>query len=73
MSANVRGDFFKNRMYIVGLNQKEIAKAANMSEAMVSNIVNGKYRPSVEKTKVLAKLLDMDEREFRASLLGEVF
>jgi transcriptional regulator with XRE-family HTH domain len=61
----------KRKMYILGLNQKMIAERTGVSEAAISYILNRKLMPSIELSKSIADVLEMDERELRSMLTEE--
>jgi transcriptional regulator with XRE-family HTH domain len=67
-----RKKYLKNRMYILGLTQKDIAASIGTNEATISNIFCGRKKPTIPMSRAIATILEMDEREFRALLLEAV-
>lgn len=49
-----------------GLNQTELSRRTGLDKSLISNYVNGKYRPKEENLILIAKVLNVDE----AWLLG---
>jgi transcriptional regulator with XRE-family HTH domain len=57
------------RLYLMGKTQQWLAEQCNVSEEYISQIINGKSRPSVKVTERIAAVFEMDVRELRELVL----
>ena len=54
-----------------GLTQKDLATKLNLKQNTVSNILNGKIRPTYESVLILSNLLDIDVKQILLFYIGE--
>jgi len=57
---NTLGDRLKKAIKDANLTQKKVAKALNIPEATLSNLIKNKYEPGIYKIKQLADFLGVD-------------
>lgn len=57
------------RLFIIGKTQRWLAEGCGVTEAHMSQIINGKTRPSSKVSEKMAELLQMDVYKLRELVL----
>ena len=60
------------KLYIMGNTRKDFAKKLGISYNYVTTILNGQYKPTIDITNRMAKILDMDSSKLRELALKKV-
>lgn len=70
--TNKFGRVVAEELYVIGKNQNWLAKQCGVTKQYISQIINGKRRPSPSVTQKIAEIIDYDVKELRRLVLKSV-
>ncbi len=63
------GLILTQELYVLGKTQQWLAEQCGVTKQYISQIINGKRRPSPEVTDKIAEIINMDARKLRRYVL----